>query len=84
MSGIGLASARLLINAGAHVLVTGRTKGALDCAREELGKNAIVIESDAASLADIDAADRVKSEFETFEPTVCERRCYAFRTVLRA
>ena len=67
-SGIGLATAKLLINAGARVLVTGRTKAALDVAREELGQHAIVIESDAASLDDIDAlADRVKSEFGTLD-----------------
>ncbi len=67
-SGIGLATAKLLIAQGGRVLVTGRAKAALDSAREELGKNAIVIESNAASLADIDRlADRVKSEFGTLD-----------------
>ena len=67
-SGIGLATAKLLIDRGARVLVTGRAKAALASARKELGKDAIAIESDAASLADIDAlADRVKSEFGTFD-----------------
>ena len=67
-SGIGLATAKLLVAQGACVLVTGRAKAALDSAREELGKNAIVIESNAASLADIDRlADRVKSEFGTLD-----------------
>lgn len=63
-SGIGLATAKLLLEEGARVVVTGRTKSTLDSAREELGPNALVVESDAASLANIDAlADRVKAEF---------------------
>jgi NAD(P)-dependent dehydrogenase (short-subunit alcohol dehydrogenase family) len=67
-SGIGLATAKLLVDEGARVLVTGRTKAGIDNAREELGKNAIVIESDTASLSDIDTlADRVRSEFETLD-----------------
>jgi NAD(P)-dependent dehydrogenase (short-subunit alcohol dehydrogenase family) len=67
-SGIGLASAKLLLNQGAHVLVTGRTKSSLDAVAKELGKNAVAVESDAASLADIERlAERVKSEFGTFD-----------------
>jgi len=62
-SGIGLATAKLLLGEGARVLVTGRTKKMLDSAREELGKNAIVMSSDATLLSDIDAlAARAKSE----------------------
>ena len=65
-SGIGLATAKLLLDQGARVLVTGRAKKALDSAREELGKNAIVMSSDATLLPDIDAlAARAKSEFGT-------------------
>jgi NAD(P)-dependent dehydrogenase (short-subunit alcohol dehydrogenase family) len=67
-SGIGLATARLLLDHGARVLVSGRAREALASARKELGGNAIVLESDAASLADIDRlADRVQSEFGTFD-----------------
>ena len=67
-SGIGLATAKLLLDEGARVLVTGRTKVGLDRAREELGKSGIVAESDAASLPDINKlADRVKSEFGTLD-----------------
>jgi NAD(P)-dependent dehydrogenase (short-subunit alcohol dehydrogenase family) len=63
-SGIGLATAKLLLDQGARVLVTGRTKETLDSARKELGKDAIVMSSDATVLTDIDAlAARVKSEF---------------------
>ena len=63
-SGMGLATAKLLLDQGARVLVTGSTKKTLDSAREELGKNAIVMSSDARVLADIDAlAARVKLEY---------------------
>jgi NAD(P)-dependent dehydrogenase (short-subunit alcohol dehydrogenase family) len=63
-SGMGLATAKLLLDQGARVLVTGRTKETLDSARKELGKDAIVMSSDAMLLTDIDALGaRVKSEF---------------------
>lgn len=64
-SGVGLATARLLLDEGCRVLVTGRT---LDPARTELGANAIVVESDAASLRDIESlVARAKSEFGTVD-----------------
>jgi len=67
-SGIGLATAKLLADEGARVLVTGHTMQTLNRAREELGKNRIVVESDGASLADINKlADRAKSEFGTVD-----------------
>ncbi len=70
-SGIGLATAKLLLNCGARVLVTGRTEATLDSARQELGPNAIVMESDAGSLTDIDTlAARVKSEFGTLDALI--------------
>ena len=73
-SGIGLATARLLVSQGARVLITGRTKATLnsaDSACEDLGKNAIVMESDTASLSDIDTlTDKVKSEFGTLDALV--------------
>ena len=63
-SGMGLATAKLLLDQGARLLVTGSTKETVDSAREELGKNAIVMSSNAAVLTDIKAlAARVKSEF---------------------
>ncbi|OPH48134.1 short-chain dehydrogenase [Paenibacillus ferrarius] len=65
-SGLGLATAKLLVEEGAHVLITGRTQATLDAAREQLGNNAIAVLSDAASLKDIDElGDRVKAEFGT-------------------
>jgi NAD(P)-dependent dehydrogenase (short-subunit alcohol dehydrogenase family) len=67
-SGMGLATAKMLLDGRARVLVTGRSQGGLDAAQQELGKDAIVVSSDARSLTDIDAlASRVKAEFDTFD-----------------
>jgi len=53
--GMGLATAKALIDGGAEVLVTGRTERNLDAAQQALGPRAHVVRSDATSLADIDA-----------------------------
>ncbi|MGP3961414.1 SDR family oxidoreductase [Nonomuraea sp. 3N208] len=67
-SGFGLATARLLVDGGARVLITGRDQARLDTAREQLGDNAIAVSSDAASARDIDAlADLVKAELGTID-----------------
>lgn len=67
-SGMGLATARFLVDEGARVLVTGRSEETLAAARDELGGDAIVLASDAASLPAIDAlADRVAAEFGTVD-----------------
>lgn len=54
-NGIGLASARLFQQNGARVIVTGRDAEGLAAAQEELGPDALVLQSDAASLEQIDA-----------------------------
>jgi len=67
-SGMGLATAKMLLDGGARVLVTGLSKAGLESAQKELGKGALVVSSDARSLTDIDAlASRVKAEFDTFD-----------------
>ncbi|MFD7061541.1 SDR family oxidoreductase [Streptomyces sp. NPDC059906] len=67
-SGFGLATAQLLVDEGAHVLITGRNQTTLDAARDRLGERAIAVRSDAASLPDIEVlADRVKTEFGTVD-----------------
>ncbi len=67
-SGMGLATAKMLLDGGARVLVTGRSKDGLESAQKELGKGALVVSSDARSLTDLDAlASRVKAEFDTFD-----------------
>lgn len=67
-SGMGLATAKILLDGGARVLVTGRSQAGLDSAQQALGEGAVVVSSDARSLTDIDAlAARVKAEFDTFD-----------------
>ncbi|GAA4831417.1 SDR family oxidoreductase [Paenibacillus vulneris] len=63
-SGFGLETAKLLVDEGAYVMITGRNQASLDSAKKQLGSNAIAVVSDASKLNDINAlADRVKSEF---------------------
>ncbi|ALK33545.1 short-chain dehydrogenase/reductase SDR [Burkholderia plantarii] len=65
---MGLATAKMLLDEGARVLVTDRSRAGLESAEQELGGSAIVVSSDARSLTDIDAlATRVKGEFGTFD-----------------
>ena len=67
-SGMGLATAKMLLDGGARVLVTGLSKAGLESAQKELGKGALVVSSDARSLTDIDAlASRAKAEFDTVD-----------------
>ncbi|MFF4964146.1 SDR family oxidoreductase [Streptomyces sp. NPDC001037] len=67
-SGMGLALAELLVQGGAHVLITGRSQAKLDASRERLGGNAVAVRADVASLSDLDMlVDRVKSELGSIE-----------------
>lgn len=51
--GMGLATARLLIDGGARVLITGRNEKNLEAARAELGDRAQALRSDAGDLGDV-------------------------------
>ena len=63
-AGIGLATAKLFINEGARVIVTGRAAATIESAQAELGENAIVVRSDATSFTDMDAlVAKVKETF---------------------
>ena len=55
-SGIGLATARLLIEAGAHVAIAGRNPDRGANAARDLGGNAHYIQADASNARDVAAA----------------------------
>jgi NAD(P)-dependent dehydrogenase (short-subunit alcohol dehydrogenase family) len=52
-SGIGLATARLFVQHGAHVVIAGRNDAALRAARQELGGNALAVRADVSRPADL-------------------------------
>ena len=63
-SGIGLATARLFRAEGAQLALTGRDPGRLDAAQTEFGVDALVIDSEAGSLAGIESLlAQVKDRF---------------------
>jgi NAD(P)-dependent dehydrogenase (short-subunit alcohol dehydrogenase family) len=53
-SGIGLATAKLFVEEGAYVFITGRRQAELDKAKAEIGKNVTAIQADVAKLSDLD------------------------------
>src|SRR4051812_43728770 len=62
-SGMALAGARLFVDEGAHVFISGRRKDALDEAVELIGPNVTGVEADSADLDDLDRLfETVKQE----------------------
>src|SRR6202047_497590 len=62
-SGMALAGAKLFVDEGAHVFITGRRKDALDQAVEQIGRNVTGMQGDSADLDDLDRLfDTVKQE----------------------
>jgi len=53
-SGMALATAKLFVEEGAYVFITGRDKDKLDKAAKLIGKNVTAVQGDAANLADLD------------------------------
>lgn len=53
-SGMALASAKLFVEEGAYVFITGRKQDALDKAVNEIGRNVTGVQADSASLSDLD------------------------------
>ncbi|MGV9326434.1 SDR family NAD(P)-dependent oxidoreductase [Streptosporangium sandarakinum] len=54
-TGMGLATARRLIDEGARVIITGRSEDRVRVAADELGANAVGVAADVADLGQIDA-----------------------------
>jgi len=62
-SGMAFATAKLFVEEGAYVFITGRRQDKLDEAVKSIGKNVTGIQGDAGSLADLERLfDAVKSE----------------------
>jgi NAD(P)-dependent dehydrogenase (short-subunit alcohol dehydrogenase family) len=62
-SGMALATAKLFVEEGAYVFITGRRQDKLDEAVTLIGKNVTAVQGDAANLADLDRLyDIVKKE----------------------
>ena len=53
-SGMALATAKLFVEEGAYVFITGRRQEQLDAAVREIGKNVTGVQGDAGNLADLD------------------------------
>lgn len=53
-SGMALASAKLFVEEGAYVFITGRRQDALDEAVDHIGRNVTGVQGDAANLEDLD------------------------------
>jgi NAD(P)-dependent dehydrogenase (short-subunit alcohol dehydrogenase family) len=62
-SGMALAGAKLFVDEGAHVFITGRRKDELEQAVELIGRNVTGVQGDSANLDDLDRLyDTVKQE----------------------
>jgi NAD(P)-dependent dehydrogenase (short-subunit alcohol dehydrogenase family) len=62
-SGMALATAKLFVEEGAYVFITGRRQEQLDKALKEIGRNVTGVQGDASNLADLDRLyATVKSE----------------------
>jgi NAD(P)-dependent dehydrogenase (short-subunit alcohol dehydrogenase family) len=62
-SGMALAGAKLFVDEGAHVFVTGRHEDALDRTVELIGRNVTGVQADSADLEDLDRVfDTVRQE----------------------
>jgi NAD(P)-dependent dehydrogenase (short-subunit alcohol dehydrogenase family) len=62
-SGIGLATAKLFVQEGAYVFITGRRQAELNKAKAEIGKDVTAVQGDVANLSDLDKLyATVKSE----------------------
>jgi NAD(P)-dependent dehydrogenase (short-subunit alcohol dehydrogenase family) len=53
-SGIGLATAKLFVNEGAYVFITGRREPELAVAVKEIGRNVTGVQGDVSDLGDLD------------------------------
>jgi len=63
-SGIGFATAKLFIEEGAEVVITGRNQETLDKAAKELGAKVLAVKSDVSNLSELDSLfSTIKEKF---------------------
>ena len=53
-SGMALAGAKLFVDEGAYVFITGRRQDAVDDAVKQIGRNVTGVQGDSSNLADLD------------------------------
>src|SRR3954453_22079677 len=53
-TGMAMAGAKLVVDGGAHVFITGRRKAPLDEAVKQIGRNVTGVQADSADLGDLD------------------------------
>ncbi|WP_165604494.1 SDR family NAD(P)-dependent oxidoreductase [Mycolicibacterium novocastrense] len=67
-SGMGLAGAKLFVDEGAHVFISGRRKDAVDLAVEQIGRNVTGVQGDSSDLDDLnrlfDTVEREKGAID--------------------
>jgi len=73
-SGMALATAKLFVEEGAYVFITGRDQDKLDKAVEEIGRNVTGVQADSSKLADLDSEEGERSY------RCALRKCGAWRT----
>lgn len=66
-SGIGLETARAFISEGARVIITGRRQSTINATLKELGQQAIGVQGDVGSTADL---DRLMVEAQRYAGTI--------------
>jgi NADPH:quinone reductase-like Zn-dependent oxidoreductase len=80
-SGMALASAKLFVEEGAYVFITGRRQDNLDNAVKAIGRNVTGVQGDSAKLADLDRLyETVKREKGYIDVVFCQRRSWRSRS----
>ena len=74
-SGLALAGAKLFVEEGAHVFISGRRQEALDEAVKLIGRNVTGVQADSANLDDLDRLfDAVRRGTGAVSATTTRRR----------
>ena len=66
-TGMALAGAKLFVDEGAHVFITGRRQDALDEAVKQIGRNVTGVQGDAVDLDDLDRLYDTAKQEELFD-----------------